>query len=232
MNLKFRKYRYGGSYSEEELLLPDNSTLSTINIIYGSYRVYKEGDIEEWTKDYIITCEFSKEVKARLEESYAEILFYTDNAIVAILSEVYITSNFETIPLSNLNNILDGLFFEFQEDNDTELSKLYRECDIETYVKEANCPDLGHIEFTKKLVECLNISDVCDNNYDRALELDGWIKFSSGRWLYMKEDFKPSKAQLQIIFKWAHDKADDFRVYLGNEFVNLDVLQCKINSAE
>lgn len=86
----------------------------------------------------IITCEFSKEVKARLEESYAEILFYTDNAIVAILSEVYITSNFETIPLSNLNNILDGLFFEFQEDNDTELSKLYRECDIETYVKEAN----------------------------------------------------------------------------------------------
>lgn len=50
MNLKFRKYRYGGSYSEEELLLPDNSTLSTINIIYGSYRVYKEGDIEEWTK--------------------------------------------------------------------------------------------------------------------------------------------------------------------------------------
>lgn len=138
MNLKFRKYRYGGSYSEEELLLPDNSTLSTINIIYGSYRVYKEGDIEEWTKDYIITCEFSKEVKARLEESYAEILFYTDNAIVAILSEVYITSNFKTIPLSNLNNILDGLFFEFQEDNDTELSKLYRECDIETYVKEAN----------------------------------------------------------------------------------------------
>lgn len=138
MNLKFRKYRYGGSYSEEELLLPDNSTLSTINIIYGSYRVYKEGDIEEWTKDYIITCEFSKEVKARLEESYAEILFYTDNTIVAILSEVHITSNFETIPLSNLNNILDGLFFELQEDNDIELSKLYRECDIETYVKEAN----------------------------------------------------------------------------------------------
>lgn len=54
----------------------------------------------------------------------------------------------------------------------------------------------------------------------------------SGRWLYMEEDFKPSKAQLQIIFKWAHDKADDFRVYLGDEFVNLDVLQCKINSAE
>lgn len=25
---------------------------------------------------------------------------------------------------------------------------------------------------------------------------------------------------------------DDFRVYLGDEFVNLDVLQCKINSAE
>ena len=71
------------------------------------------------------------------------------------------------------------------------------------------CPD--HVEFTKKLVECLNISDVCDNNYDRALELDGWIKFSSGRWLYMEEDF---------------------RVYLGDEFVNLDVLQCKINSAE
>jgi hypothetical protein len=94
------------------------------------------------------------------------------------------------------------------------------------------CPDLSHVEFTKKLVECLNISDVCDNNYDRALELDGWIKFSSGRWLYMEEDFKPSKAQLQIIFKWAHDKADDFRVYLGDEFVNLDVLQCKINSAE
>lgn len=94
------------------------------------------------------------------------------------------------------------------------------------------CPDLSHVEFTKKLVECLNISDVCDNNYDRALELDGWIKFSSGRWLYMEEDFNPSKAQLQIIFKWAHDKADDFRVYLGDEFVNLDVLQCKINSAE
>lgn len=138
MNLKFRKYSHGGSYSEEELLLPDNTTLSTINIIYSSYRVYKKGDTEEWTNDYIITCEFSKEVKARLEESYAEILFYTDNTIVAILSEVHITSNFETIPLSNLNNILDGLFFEFQEDNDTELSKLYRECDIETYVKEAN----------------------------------------------------------------------------------------------
>lgn len=112
MNLKFRKYGYGGSYSEEELLLPDNSTLSTIDIIHSSYKVYKEDN--------------------------TEILFYTDNAIVAILSEVYITSNFETIPLSNLNNILDGLFFEFQEDNDTELSKLYRECDIETYVKEAN----------------------------------------------------------------------------------------------
>lgn len=64
------------------------------------------------------------------------------------------------------------------------------------------------------------------------VEVNGWIKFSSGRWLYMEEDFKPSKAQLQIIFKWAHDKADDFRVYLGDEFVNLDVLQCKINSAE
>lgn len=25
---------------------------------------------------------------------------------------------------------------------------------------------------------------------------------------------------------------DNFRVYLGDEFVNLDVLQCKINSAE
>ena len=25
---------------------------------------------------------------------------------------------------------------------------------------------------------------------------------------------------------------DDFRVYLGDEFVNLDVLQCKINSVE
>lgn len=112
--------------------------MSTIDIIHSSYKVYKEDNTEEWTNDYIITCEFSKEVKARLEESHAEILFYTDNAIVAILSEVYITSNFETIPLSNLNNILDGLFFEFQEDNDTELSKLYRECDIETYVKEAN----------------------------------------------------------------------------------------------
>lgn len=138
MNLKFRKYSYGGIYSEEELLLPDNATLSTINIIYGSYRVYKEGDTEEWTNDYIITCEFSKEVKARLEESYAEILFYTDNVIVAILSEVYITSNFETIPLGNLNSILDGLFFEFQEDNDIELSKLYREYDMETYINGAN----------------------------------------------------------------------------------------------
>lgn len=103
MNLKFRKYSHGGSYSEEELLLPDNTTLSTINIIYSSYRVYKKGDTEEWTNDYIITCEFSKEVKARLEESYAEILFYTDNAIVAILSEVYITSNFKTIPILRIS---------------------------------------------------------------------------------------------------------------------------------
>lgn len=132
------KYGYGGSYSKEELLLPDNSTLSTIDITHGSYKVYKEDNTEEWTNDYIITCEFSKEVKARLEESYAEILFYTDNVIVAVLSEVYITSNFETIPLSNLNSILDGLFFELQEDNNTELSKLYRECDIETYINEAN----------------------------------------------------------------------------------------------
>ena len=48
MNLKFRKYSHGGSYSEEELLLPDNTTLSTINIIYSSYRVYKKGDTEEF----------------------------------------------------------------------------------------------------------------------------------------------------------------------------------------
>lgn len=89
--------------------------MSTIDIIHSSYKVYKEDNTEEWTNDYIITCEFSKEVKARLEESYAEILFYTDNAIVAILSEVYITSNFETIPLSNLNNILDGLSSNFKK---------------------------------------------------------------------------------------------------------------------
>lgn len=56
MNLKFRKYGYGGSYSEEELLLPDNSTLSTIDIIHSSYKVYKEDNTEEWTNDYIITC--------------------------------------------------------------------------------------------------------------------------------------------------------------------------------
>lgn len=48
----------------------------------------------------------------------------------------------------------------------------------------------------------------------------------------MEEDFKPSKAQLQVIFRWAHEKADDFRVYLGDEFVNLDILQSKINSAK
>lgn len=93
------------------------------------------------------------------------------------------------------------------------------------------CPDLGHIEFTKRLVKHLGIDNVHDN-CDRTLELDGWIKFSSGRWLYMEEDFKPSKAQLQVIFRWAHEKADDFRVYLGDEFVNLDILQCKINSTE
>lgn len=93
------------------------------------------------------------------------------------------------------------------------------------------CPDLGHIEFTKRLVKHLGIDNVHDN-CDRTLELDGWIKFSSGRWLYMEEDFKPSKAQLQVIFRWAHEKADDFRVYLGDEFVNLDILQSKINSAK
>ena len=90
MNLKFRKYSHGGSYSEEELLLPDNTTLSTINIIYSSYRVYKKGDTEEWTNDYIITCEFSKEVKARLEESYAEILFYTDKFTLQVISKQFL----------------------------------------------------------------------------------------------------------------------------------------------
>ena len=34
------------------------------------------------------------------------------------------------------------------------------------------------------------------------------------------------------IIELKYDKADDFRVYLGDEFVNLDVLQCKINAAE
>ena len=70
------------------------------------------------------------------------------------------------------------------------------------------------------------VSEIADKTADAVFD-----SVESGD-ITKEEDFKPSKAQLQIIFKWAHDKADDFRVYLGDEFVNLDVLQCKINSAE
>lgn len=47
------------------------------------------------------------------------------------------------------------------------------------------CPDLAHVAFTEKLCKHLEIQSV-DGNYDRALELKGWIKFSSGRGYTLK----------------------------------------------
>lgn len=78
--------------------------------------------------------------------------------------------------------------------------------------------------------EHLEIQSV-DGNYDRALELKGWIKFSSGRWLYFKDDFVPTKRQLKVISTWLNERAKDTKVYLGEGFVSYDILESLINSA-
>lgn len=92
------------------------------------------------------------------------------------------------------------------------------------------CPDLAHVAFTEKLCKHLEIQGV-DGNYDRALELKGWIKFSSGRWLYFKDDLVPTKRQLKVISTWLNERAKDTKVYLGEGFVSYDILESLINSA-
>lgn len=138
MTVKFRKYNFGGSYSEEELLLPDDCTLSVIQPEYAQFKI---DDTEEWTKDYIITAKFSKELKARIEDSYASVLFHNDEVIVIVLSEVYILSpNIQLTQLDSLNYILDNILFEYVETNESELSRLYESCkdNINKYIEESS----------------------------------------------------------------------------------------------
>lgn len=91
------------------------------------------------------------------------------------------------------------------------------------------CADLSHTQFTNDLIGCLDYK--VDGNSDRFLEVNGWIKFSSGRWLYYKEDFKPTKEQLEIIKIWADKRANTHRVYLGESFIGLDVLESLIKTS-
>lgn len=91
------------------------------------------------------------------------------------------------------------------------------------------CADLSHTQFTNNLIEYLDYK--VEGNVDRFLETNGWIKFSAGRWLYCKEDFSPTKNQLEVIKVWANDKAGALKVYLGDSFIGLDVLESLIKTA-
>ena len=100
------------------------------------------------------------------------------------------------------------------------------------------CSDLIHNEFTPRLVKYFNqkgeLTNTEESNPDRILESANFIKFSSGRWLYMEDECKPSKQQLEVIYKWVSEKAKDFRVCLGSrcEKINLDILESRINCAK
>lgn len=91
------------------------------------------------------------------------------------------------------------------------------------------CPDYDHINFSDRLVKYLNLSGT---NSDRILETNGYIKFSCGRWLYMKKDFTPTIAQLETILKWNKERNKSLKICIGDglSMVNVDIIESKLNS--
>nr|DAT90418.1 MAG TPA: hypothetical protein [Caudoviricetes sp.] len=99
------------------------------------------------------------------------------------------------------------------------------------------CPDLQHVEFDDLLYEKIKTPEsdaetigIFTNG--RRIELLGYIKLSEGRWLLPYPEFIPTREQLQAIIKCQKEKYKTTRVYYGNGFLGLDVIESKLNNKE
>lgn len=112
------------------------------------------------------------------------------------------------------------------------------------------CSDLSHIEFSKELLKLGDNGLGCHvdtseykgySNADQVFENNGWLKLSSGRWMWVNEDADGNprnltKEQYSIIFEMAKHRGD-IKVFLSptyskDEWCNLDLLESKMNSAK
>ena len=85
------------------------------------------------------------------------------------------------------------------------------------------CPDLDHNSFTETLLNLLHIE--IDDNVDVILEKLGWVKFSSGRWLYHNDSRSLTKEQYKVIYNWTINKAQDYRAYVIDKYIACDLLE-------
>lgn len=112
------------------------------------------------------------------------------------------------------------------------------------------CSDLSHIEFSKELLKLGDDGLGChidtsgynsDMNAEAVFENNGWLKLSSGRWMWMDEDEDGNprnltKEQYSVIFELSKYRGD-IKVFLSptystDEWCSLDLLESKMNSAK
>lgn len=132
MYLKYRRYYYGGGYSDEELTLPDSTIMWKINQVSVAYKVEEE----RWTKDYVIVTDYSEELYEkfiRISSTIAVVKFA--DKILTVMTAVHL---YDALPLKHLSEVqylLNGIYLKNTRYDEVSMEKEEFRADTEEWLE-------------------------------------------------------------------------------------------------